>query len=63
MAINPGTESRLNCQPWLHVCMRSPPHQSLAVLLDEILRTAGPWGQHHITHLLVGQLEAAQVKA
>lgn len=51
--LNPG------CPP---VCMCSS-HQSPAVLLDEVLRRAGPWGQHHVTHLLVGQLEAAQVKA
>lgn len=63
MTINPGTESYHSSQPWLPVCVPSPPHQSPAVLLDEILRRAGPWGQHHITHLLVGQLEAAQVKA
>lgn len=52
--------------PWQAVSppqVGSPPHQGLSVLLDEVLRGAGPWGQYHITHLLVGQLEAAQVKA
>lgn len=49
--------------PWLSACPRSSPHQSLAVLLDEVLGRAGPRRQHHVAHLLVGQLEAAQVEA
>lgn len=32
------------------------------MLLDEVLRRAGPRGQHHVAYLLVGQLQAAQVK-
>lgn len=51
-----------NSQLWLAGLVRSPPYQSPAMLLDEILWTAGPRGQHHIIHFLIGQLEAAQIK-
>lgn len=38
-------------------------HQGFAVLVDEVLAGARPLGQHHVAHLLVGKLQAAQVEA
>lgn len=41
----------------------APSHQGFAVLVDEVLTGARPPWQHHVVHLLVGDLQAAQVEA
>lgn len=41
----------------------APSHQGFAVLVDKVLTGACPPWQHHVVHLLVGDLQAAQVEA
>lgn len=38
-------------------------HQGFSVLVDEVLTGTCPPRQHHVAHLLVGHLQAAQIEA
>lgn len=38
------------------------PHQSFAVLVDEVLRGFGPFGKNDVVHSLLRDLQATQVE-
>lgn len=42
---------------------KSTSHQGFAMLVDEVLRRLGPFGQNYVINLLFGDLQATQIEA
>lgn len=56
---------RINCKNYIisQQQNQAASHQGFAVLVDEVLRRLGPFGQNDIIYPFLGDLQATQVKA